>query len=185
MRKIMAVFTVFLVCLVVGCGKSNIDKEYNFVTFNGKPNSTVAWFSIGDDNFIPVEGKTGGSLLKEGYKMADKPAIAFSAEAINAKNEEPAMIEMTFNKAPFKEGAVLRSIKSFKEHKNKTLDGSVIYKNEKYNCSMYDTFDDTFLEVKINSIKDSVAEFSFSGKLYNNKTDKKSIKVTGKGKLKL
>lgn len=188
MKKIITCITLLIVTTVIsGCSEKakSQNQDFNFVSYDGKENTVVVWFNIDDENYIPADSKTFGAAITDNFTMADKPAISVIAEAKEEGGDKKASISMTFNKSAFKEGAVLKSIKSFSEYKKIVIDGEVTYNDESYNCSMYDTFNDTYLEAKIISITAGVATVEYQGKLYNNTTDKKSIFINGKTKIKI
>jgi hypothetical protein len=70
-------------------------------------------------------------------------------------------------------------VTSTNEYKTRTLSVTVHVGDDMFTPLLYDEFKDTMATVKIVKIKDGIAYCEFSGKLYNNRTEKKHIDVKG------
>jgi len=164
--------------------KSDIQNDYNYGAFKGKPNDAVAWFEIDGDKYIPIEGKSFGGVVSEGFTMAEKPAVSIETTSYKDGDAE-ANISLTLRKSGIKEKGIFESINSFADYNNKILALEVTFRGDRFTHNLYDTFNDTSAKVIITKIVDKNIYAEYSGKLYNNMEDKKSINVKGRIKFKL
>lgn len=160
--------------------------DYDFgVSEDGKPNSAIAWFEVNGEKFYPVDKKSDGETILQGYTMANRPAISFMVNSYTIDGSERAFLEMTFRKDGFKAGKTFESIKSFDKYQNTVLNMSLNYKNKMYQHSLYDEFKDIYAKASITKIEKDIAYGNFEGKLYDTRADRNSVLIKGNFKLKL